>query len=57
MQAVRECVLRRHYEQAVTALGAEIEQRATQSQADSLDDRLQVLQCTGLIELHAILCE
>jgi hypothetical protein len=40
-QALKECVLRRHYERAVTALGAEIEQKTPQSHTQALADRLQ----------------
>lgn len=48
--AMRECVLRRHYERAVEALGAEIERRASQGQADRLGQRVQDLEARAVRE-------
>jgi hypothetical protein len=39
--SVRECVLRRHYQDAVSALGGELELKAPQSVTRELDTRLQ----------------
>jgi hypothetical protein len=40
--AVRECVTRRHYEQAVAALGTELEKKVSHSAIASLQATLQV---------------
>ena len=40
--ALRECVTRRHYEQAVAALGSEIELKAAQTAVSDLQGRLKV---------------
>ncbi len=42
VREVRECVTRRHYEQAVAALGADLDTRSTQQYADQLRDQLRV---------------
>jgi hypothetical protein len=39
---LRECVTRKHYEQAVQALGAELENRAHSSTVQRLDHSVQV---------------
>jgi hypothetical protein len=39
--AVRECVLRRHYQEAVSALGGELERKTAQSVTNALDARMQ----------------
>lgn len=43
LQALRECVTRRHYEQAVSALGAAVEQKAAQHSLDTVQSKLQVI--------------
>ena len=40
--ALRECVTRRHYEQAVAALGAELELKCTQTTVSSLQSKVTV---------------
>lgn len=45
LQALRECVTRRHYEQAVSALGAAVEQKAAQHSLDNVQSKLQVIAC------------
>lgn len=42
LHALRECVTRRHYEQAVSALGAAVEHKAAQVSLDSVQSKLQV---------------
>lgn len=42
LAALRECVTRRHYEQAVAALGAELELKCSQSTVSSLTCHVQV---------------
>ena len=53
VQAVRECVTRRHYEQAVAALGSELERRAPQTSVNSLDSQLQV---RGALNTYTGIC-
>lgn len=47
LAALRECVTRRHYEQAVAALGAELELKCTQTSVSALQNHLQVLTYGG----------
>lgn len=42
LAALRECVTRRHYEQAVAALGAELELKSAQTTVSVLQSELQV---------------
>lgn len=42
LAALRECVTRRHYEQAVAALGAELELKCAQTTVSALQSHLQV---------------
>ena len=42
LAALRECVTRRHYEQAVAALGAELELKCTHTTVSKLQSDLQV---------------
>lgn len=47
LAALRECVTRRHYEQAVSALGAAVERKAAQESLDIAQCKLQVrMHCT-----------
>lgn len=43
--ALRECVTRRHYEQAVAALGAELELKCAQSTVSTLQNSVTVSDC------------
>lgn len=43
IKEVRECVTRKHYEEAVTALGNEIELKSSNIYANNLNNKINVL--------------